>query len=325
MLLLLSERAFIRYADRIATAAPGIEFIRMQDDGDLVFGDRTIPWEDATPDIAWLTADFFNGGPVRKFFRLMLDTKPAWLQSSGAGTDHPVFQMLLDGGTRLTTSHVTGIPIAEFVVRAVLDHFQQASTWTAERREHRWQAHDFREIHGTTWLIVGLGNIGTEVAIRAKAFGATVVGVRRSPTGQEPVDECVSPAKLDALLPRADVVVLAAPGGTDTMHLLDEKKLALLRPRSVVVNVGRGSLVDEDALRVALDRGVPEVAILDVTDEEPPPKGSWLWDHPRVVLTPHSSAGGTGRYERAAQAFIDNLVRWTKDEPLAHEVVAGDS
>ena len=212
----------------------------MQVDGDLVSGDRHITWEDAEPNVAWLTADLFNGGPVRKFFRLVLDTKPAWLQSSGAGTDHPVFQMLLDGGTRLTTSHVTGIPIAEFVVRAVLDHFQQASTWTAERREHRWQAHDFREIHGTTWLIVGLGNIGTEVAIRAKAFGATVLGVRRSPTGHEPVDECASPAKLDALLPRADVVVLAAPGGTDTMHLLDEKKLALLRPRSVVVNVGRG-------------------------------------------------------------------------------------
>ena len=93
----------------------------------------------------------------------------------------------------------------------------------------------------------------------------------------------------------------------------------------MLVNVGRGSLVDEGALRVALDRGVPEVAILDVTDEEPPPERSWLWDHPRVVLTPHSSAGGTGRYERAAQTFIENLMRWEKGEPLAYEVTAGDS
>ena len=167
----------------------------MQSNGDLVVDDRTVTWEEAEPDVAWLTADLFNGGPVRKFFRLVLNTKPAWLQSSGAGTDHAVFQMLLDAGTRLTTSHVTGIPIAEYVMRAVLDHFQQAATWTATRREQRWQSHDFREVHGTTWLVVGLGNIGTEVALRAKAFGATVLGVRRSRTAHPSVDECVRPQR----------------------------------------------------------------------------------------------------------------------------------
>jgi phosphoglycerate dehydrogenase-like enzyme len=325
MLLLLSERAFDRYADRITTAAPGIEFVRMQNDGDLVIGDRTIPWEDAEPDVAWLTADLFDGGPVRKFLRLTLNTTPQWLQSSGAGTDHPVFQMLRDGGTRLTTSHVTGIPIAEYIVRAVLDHFQQVDQWTEQRRARRWQPHDFREVHGTTWLIIGLGHIGSEVALRAKAFGATVIGVRRSPNGHEPVDECVQPHDLDPLLPRADVVVLAAPGGPETRHLIDGSRLAKFKPSSVLVNVGRGSLVDETALRVALDRGVPEVAILDVTDEEPPTDHSWVWDHPRVMLTPHSSAGGTGRYERATQSFLENLMRWQNGEPLAYEVTAGDS
>jgi len=297
----------------------------MQSDGDLVVDDRTITWDEADPDVAWLTADLFNGGPVRKFFRLALNTRPQWLQSSGAGTDHAVFQMLLDGGTRLTTSHVTGIPIAEYVMRAVLDHFQQAAVWTAERRDHRWQSHDFREVHGTTWLVVGLGNIGTEVAIRAKAFGATVLGVRRSQGGHQHVDECFGPQDLDTVLPRADVVVLAAPGGDNTRHLVDGRRLELFRAGSVLVNIGRGSLVDEAALHESLDRGVPEVAILDVTEEEPPPEGSWLWDPPRVVLTPHSSAGGTGRYERAAEAFIDNLVRWGKGEPLTYEVTAADS
>jgi phosphoglycerate dehydrogenase-like enzyme len=325
MLLLLSERAFARYAGRITEAAPAIEFVRMQNDGNLVIGDRTIPWEDAAPQIAWLTADLFDGGPVRKFLRLALNSRPQWLQSSGAGTDHPVFQMLLDGGTRLTTSHVTGIPIAEYIVRAVLDHFQHVEEWTEQRRARRWQPHDFREVHGTTWLIIGLGHIGSEVAIRAKAFGATVLGVRRAPTGGEPVDECGPPDALDAMLPRADVVVLAAPGGPDTWHLIDGSRLARFKPASVLVNVGRGSLVDEGALRVALDRDVPELAILDVTDEEPPPEHSWLWDHPRVVLTPHSSAGGTGRYERATQAFVENLMRWQNGEPLAYEVTAGDS
>src|SRR5262249_50341001 len=159
------------------------------------------------------------------------------------------------------------------------------------------------EVHGTTWLVIGLGNIGTDVAIRAKAFGATVLGVRRSPAGRELVDEGVGPADLDPVLPRADVVVPAAPGRPDPPPPLGGRRPGLLRPGSVLVNVGRGSLIDEAALRAALDRGVPEVAVLDVTEEEPPPDGSWLWEHPRVVLTPHSSAGGTGRYERAAEAF----------------------
>jgi DHA3 family tetracycline resistance protein-like MFS transporter len=325
MLLLLSERAFGRYADRIDAAVPDVRFIRMQTDGELVLEEQSIEWDAAAPDVAWLTSDLFDGGPVRKFLRLSLNCKPQWLQTSGAGTDHPVFQMLLDGGTRLTTSHVTGIPIAEYIVRAVLDHFQQVRAWTDVRKAKQWRPHDFREVHGTTWLIVGLGHIGTEVAVRAKAFGAHVIGIRRSPTGREPVDECCRPDELDALLPRADVVVLTAPGGTATRHLIDRARLALFRPDSILVNVGRGSLVDESALRRALDRGAPEAAILDVTEEEPLPEGSWLWSHPRVELTPHSSAGGTGRYERAAQAFIENLVRWEKGEPLVYEVTAGES
>jgi phosphoglycerate dehydrogenase-like enzyme len=325
MLLLLSEPAFDAFGERITTAVPGTQFVRMQSDGDLVLDGETISWDDAGPEVAWLTADLFNGGPVRRFFRLALNTKPRWLQSSGAGTDHPVFQMLLDGGTRLTTSHVTGIPIAEYVLRAVLDHYQDASTWLDERRAQRWTPHDFREVHGTTWLVVGLGHIGTEVATRAKAFGATVVGVRRRPDGAEPVDECIRPDELDAALERADVVVLAAPGGSETQHLIDGRRLARFRPGSVLVNVGRGSLIDEDALRNALDHGVPEVAILDVAAEEPPPERSWLWEHPRVVLTPHSSAGGMARYERAANAFVENLTRWTNGEPLAYEVTAGES
>jgi phosphoglycerate dehydrogenase-like enzyme len=233
--------------------------------------------------------------------------------------------MLLDGGTRLTVSHVTGVPIAEYVVRAVLEHYQQPAMWAGARRDFAWAPHDFREVFGTTWLIVGVGHIGSEVAARAKAFGATVVGVRRFPDGSEPVDECVAPDQLREVVGRADVVVLAAPGGPETRHLFSADLLSAMRPRSVLVNVGRGSLVDEHALRRALDTGVPEVAILDVTDEEPPSENHWLWTHPRVVLTPHTSAGGSGRYERAATVFIDNLVRWDKGEALTHEVTAAET
>ena len=325
MLLLVTEPAFTRFGDRIAAVVPDARFVRMQKNGELLFGDRPLPWEEAAPDVAWVTSDLFDDGPVRPFFKLLLTAKPRWVQLAGAGVDHPVFDMILGEGVRLTTSHVTGLPIAEYVMRAVLDYYQQPALWAAERADRRWVAHDFREVYGTTWLVVGLGAIGTAVAERARAFGATVIGVRRQPDGSEPVDECVRPDRLDAVLPRADVVVLCAPGGAETRHLMYRATFGVMRARSVLVNVGRGSLIDEEALHDALDRGIPEFAILDVADTEPPPPDSWLWSHPRVALTPHSSAGGTGRYARGAEVFCDNLARWLKSEPLRHEVTAGST
>lgn len=325
MLLLVTEPAFTRFGDQIGAVARDARFLRMQADGALLLGDRPIEWEQAAPEVAWLTADLFDGGPVRPFFKLLLAAKPRWVHVAGAGVDHPVFGMVLKEGVRLTTSHVTGVPIAEYVMRSVLDHYQQPALWAAERADRRWVSHDFREVYGTTWLVVGLGTIGRAVAERARAFGTTVIGVRRSPDGTEPVDECVTPDRLEAMLPRADVVVLCTPGGAATRHLMHRATLSIMRAGSMLVNVGRGSLVDEAALRDALDKGVPDVAILDVTENEPPPADSWLWDHPRVVLTPHSSALGTGRYPRGAEVFCENLTRWLEGEPLVHEVALGDT
>lgn len=265
-------------------------------------------------DAAWLTADLFTErDQLMRFFGALMSTDTLrWLQTSNAGVDHPVFAGLADKGVTITTSHVTGAPIAEYVLRAVLDHFQDAGAWRSSVAERRWENHEIREVLGTTWLVIGLGAIGAAVASRARAFGATVLGIRRSPRGDEPVDEMVG---LDAV-GRADVVVLAAPANAATIGMVDDAFLAAMRPGSVLVNVARGSLVDEDALLRALERGVPEVALLDVTATEPLPEESPLWTHPRVVLTPHSSALGDGRHARAADVFVDNLRRYVSGEPL---------
>jgi phosphoglycerate dehydrogenase-like enzyme len=288
-------------------------------------GDRIDAIPDVTPmvltdhvegfDAAWLSGDLFTHRDdlVRFFGACASSDTLRWLQTSNAGVDHPVFKSIADRGVTLTTSHVTGPPIAEYVLRAVLDHFQRAGEWRSTIAERQWATHEYREVLGTTWLVVGLGAIGTAVAERARAFGATVLGVRRTPTGDEPVDELVG---LDAV-GRADVIVLAAPATAATRGMVDAAFLASMKPGSVLVNVARGSLVNEDALVAALDAGAGiDAALLDVTATEPLPDDSPLWSHPKVVLTPHSSALGHGRHARAADVFVANLARYVAGEPL---------
>ena len=147
-----------------------------------------------------------------------------------------------------------------------------------------------------------------------------MTGCRRNPTGDEPVDAYVSPADLLAALPKSDIVVLSLPGENDVPPLVDATFLAAMAEGSMLINIARGSLVDETALIEALDRGRPEVAVLDVMVTEPLASDSPLWTHPRVVLTPHNSAGGWNRYDRYDVLLVDNLGRYAGGEPLRNEV-----
>ena len=321
MRVLLTATAHSRFGDRLPT---GVEPVVMADDGTLSGG---VAWEDAGVEVAWPTADLFDeGAPLRPFFAFLLQSGTLrWIQSPAAGVDAPVFAQLVRKGIRLTTSHVTDVPISEYVLRAVLDHYQRPEEWRDSAADRAWRRHEFREVHGTTWLIVGLGAIGAATAVKARAFGATVVGVRRSPTGTEPVDRMIGPGEVLDHLGAADVVVLAAPATAETAHLVDARFLAAMKPGSLLVNIARGALVDEDALLAALQAGTTlEAAVLDVTSTEPLPPDSPLWDEPRITITPHDAADGEGRFVRAADLFLENLRRWTADEPLLHEVTAAE-
>jgi phosphoglycerate dehydrogenase-like enzyme len=268
-----------------------------------------------------MTSEVLDGPTARRFFGVVTHSVSLrWLQSQAAGFDHPVFGDLVRRGVRLTASHIAGPPIADYVLRCALDHLQDASSWRAAAKENRWQSHEFVEMGSTRWLIIGLGAIGAEISVRARAFGAQVVGVRRTPTGDEPVDEMIGPDELLSRLPGADVVVLATPANGGTVGLVDAAFLACMRPEALLINIGRGSLVDEPALLAALDAGQLAAAALDVTATEPLPPDDPLWNHPKVSITPHNSAQGDGRHERAAHEFADNLSRYGAGEPLHHEV-----
>ena len=316
--VLFYEPAYRRIRDRIASLSD-IEPVLMNWEGKIHDGDREIGADDARPEIGWATSDLF-GGPIREYMVTLLKS-PAlkWLQSGAAGFDNPVFAQIVAKGARLTTNHSQSVGMAEYVLATVLDHFQRGP----ERREaqvaHEWARLPYREVMGSRWLIVGFGAIGQEVARRARAFGAHITGVRRSKAMHELADTMLAPADLLSALPQADVVVLSLPLMGDTEAIVNAKFLAAMKATSVLVNVGRGGLVDEDALLQSLDRGVPEQAILDVFRTEPLPKDSPFWTHRRVTLTGHASAIGSGLTARTDALFVENLGRYVRGDALLNE------
>ena len=321
MLVLLTSVAHDSFADQLGR--PGVEWLILQPDGTLVDGEGgPVGWDDARPEVAWGTSDLFReGAPIGVFFSSLTRLGTLrWFASPAAGYDAPVFSRLASAGVRVTNAHVNSIPIAEFVIRAVLDEFQEAGAWRSLIGPRSWRIHDWREVAGTTWLVVGLGGIGTEVATRARAFGAGVIGCRRRPGPDDPTDRTVTPDRLPEVVGLADVVVLAAPATPETTDLVDADFLAGMKEGSVLVNVSRGSLVDEDALLAALDRGVPAAAVLDVFRTEPLPDDHPFWTHPSVRITPHNSAGGVGRLQRQADLFAENLDRFLDGRPLVNDI-----
>jgi phosphoglycerate dehydrogenase-like enzyme len=321
--LLVYEKSLERIATKLADLAPPVELVVLRADGSLSAAGKAVTEGDAAPEMGWASLDLINEGPIREFMVTMLRSPSArWVESSAAGVDHPVFKMLHDKGVVLTNSDATAVAVAEFVMARVLEAFHGRDARLRAQAARDWKRISFREISGTRWLVLGVGSIGREVAVRARAFGAQVVGVRRFPQGDEPVDEIVALTDLHTVLPRADVVVVSLPLSRETTGLVGERFLRDMTPGSVLVNVARGAIVDEPALIAALERGAPEVAILDVFAEEPLPAASPFWAHPRVLVSSHCAPASDGTLCRADAMFLGNLARYVRGEPLLSVVAA---
>lgn len=325
--LLLTEAAADAFGERIVAAHRQVELVVMAPDGTLHLTDGSaVDREHTGIEVAWATQDLYGeGSPIRPFFGLVrrLDTL-RWFQSQAAGFDQPIFHELIRRDLSFTTSPANSVSIAEYVIRAVLDHFQQPERWIKAQEERSWVRQDFDEIAGTTWLIVGFGSIGAEVARRASAFGAHIVGVRRHPSADEPADEMIKTEDLGQAVGRADVVVLCAPDNASTRHLVDARLLNAMKATAIIVSVGRGTIIDEEALSEALADGSIAAAVLDVFETEPLPDDHRFWTDPRVTITPHNSASGRGGSERAAAFFLDNLSHYLAAEPLERVVAPAD-
>jgi phosphoglycerate dehydrogenase-like enzyme len=233
---------------------------------------------------------------------------------------------------------IMAVPIAEHVLGGVLHFLRGFDVAAVQQRARVWDRSPWagparsgldampREVGECRVVVVGVRGIGAAVAERFAALGAECVGVRRSAGGEAPAGfgRVVGADGLDDVLERADVVVLAAPSTPETDGLLDGRRIALLPAGAVVVNVGRGALVDEAALAAALSSGRLRGAVLDVTEREPLPPESPLWGLPNVLLTPHVSPTSPGRFwGRMLDLFVDNWDRYRRGAPLRNEVDAG--
>ncbi len=317
--LVLFEPAYRRVAAELQRLAPDLELALVSPEGAITLDGKPLDDEAAQPDWGWFSADSGFGAAGRALFVAMLKSpRLAWVHTGAAGVDGPVWRQLVDKGAELTTGHGQAISIAEYVLAGVLEYFQRWPERHAAQAERRWARLPFREVAGTRWLVVGFGAIGEAVAERARAFGADITGVRRSGAPHPAADRMARLADIRALLPDADVVVLAAPLNAETQNLADAGFFGAMKAGSVLVNVGRGGLVDEAALLAALDAGTPEHALLDVFHTEPLPQDSPFWNHPKVALTGHASAFGSGQTARNDSLFLENLRRHLAGEALLY-------
>lgn len=255
------------------------------------------------------------------FMRVCLDAPNLrWLHTFSAGVDHPIFRMFLDRGVRLTNSSgAAARSIAHHVVLSVLAMRRDLPATLRDQAAHQWNVHDVDDVEGTTVAVVGMGPIGLESARLLHELGMRVIGMRRTVAGDEPCETWTFD-RLGELLAIADTIVLAVPLTPDTAHLVDAAAIASMRPGVHLVNVGRGGLVDESALLAGLRSGQIGYAALDVTEVEPLPAESELWDLPNVIITPHSSGATMSNRRRASELFVENLGRFVRDEPLRNEV-----
>jgi phosphoglycerate dehydrogenase-like enzyme len=241
-----------------------------------------------------------------------------WLQATSAGIGQAVKRFDLDQTdiTFTTASGVHARPLADFCLMAMLMFAKNYGRMERDKRAKRWERYSGEELTGKTLAIVGVGRVGQQVARHGKRMDMRVTGMRRSDAPVPDVDKLFDRPDLHAMLREADFIVLAAPHTPETEGIIGEAELAVLKPSAVLINIGRGALVDEDALIRALQENRLAGAALDVLREEPPPQDSPLWDMPNVIISPHSASTVAQENARITGIFCDNLRRYLSGEPL---------
>ena len=262
--------------------------------------------------------DIFVGYSLRA--KQLKDAKKLkWLHSTAAGVAQLMYPELRDSGILVTNpSGVFSVPMAEHTMGLLLalarnfpDSVRQQDRANWSQQELWDKPQHLAEINGQVLLIVGYGSIGRELAKRATAFDMRVWGVTRSGEGDGAhVEKLFPAARLHEALPEADYVVISAPETAETKHLIGAAEMAKMKRGARLINVGRGSLLDEKALISGLETGGLGGAAMDVAQTEPLPKDSPLWNAPNLFITPHTSALSDRLWKRQTALLLELLERW---------------
>lgn len=311
-----------RHRNLLQQAAPGWEFRFRGTDTLVCAPQEALPGQPVTQeDVDWAQVILGNVPAA------MLHGSPAleWLQTNSAGVEAYIQPGVLAGDTLLTNATgAYGLAIAEHMLGMLLELFKKLELYRDAQKSGAWQSQGaVKAVYGSTVLVLGMGDIGGEFAARCKALGAKVIGVRRSPRPcPEYADEVHLLEDLDSLLPQADVVAITLPGTDATRGLMSRERLAKMKEGAVLLNVGRGFIVDTEALCDALERGHLSGTGVDVTDPEPLPPTHRLWNIPTAVVTPHISGFYHLRetHERIVGIFLENLRHFQAGEPLRNLV-----
>jgi glyoxylate/hydroxypyruvate reductase A len=244
-----------------------------------------------------------------------------WIHAPGAGINHFLPFDWLPANVEFTNNRgIHGARAHEYAIMAILMLNNRLPEMATHQRAGRWRQCFNSGIEGKTLLVIGVGSVGSGLAVWAKKFGMKVIGVRRTGKPRPGVDEMHRPSALRKLIPRADFVAVTTPATASTRQMLGAKEIALLKKGAGLLNYSRAALVDYKALRKRLVRGEVS-AILDVFDPEPLPKGSPLWKTPNLIITPHCSSDDTELYTpKTLDLVFGQMLRFLAGRKLANVV-----
>jgi phosphoglycerate dehydrogenase-like enzyme len=269
----------------------------------------------------------FNWSGSGKLLREVLAMAPKvrWVHSRSAGLDNLLFPELVESPVPLTNG--TGVfspSLGEFALAAILYFAKDFRRMIRNQMAGRWEQFDITEISGQTVGIVGYGDIGRAVATRVRAMGMRVLAVKRHGPplyNVDPlVDQIYSPEHRIEMISRCDYIVASAPLTPETRGMIGEAEFGAMKPSAVVINIGRGPVIDEDAMLKALTGGHIKGAGLDVFTHEPLPEGHPFYRLENVLLSPHCADHTADWLEQAMRFFLENFERFRKGEPLRNVV-----
>ncbi len=249
-----------------------------------------------------------------------------WVHSFWAGVEHLLASGLSSSDVHLTNARgVFKRSLAEFAVLGILFHYKRVRRLIDNQRQHKWDRISVKFADARVMGIVGYGEIGRECALLARGLGLKIHGLRRNPerSAHDPILERVFGAhELDAMLKDIDVLLCAAPLTPQTHHMISSAQFAVMKTTAIVINVGRGAVIDQAALISALQNERIAGASLDVFEEEPLPPGSPLWAMENVLISPHSTdeTEDPSPLELGMRLFVENLRRYREGQPLLNVV-----